>query len=150
MTGMRLTPRHLSIVAVAVALVLAGLPPPAALAQNFSPYFKTTGEGALDLYNDAVLCSVVLERELEAMTDSEERRHLEKGVNYARSFALFHLGSGNVVDVTGAILTPDNLPIDLRNARFDWQVKLLSLEDEGETPEAEIARCLVIYGHDWD
>lgn len=134
----------------AAAMLMAVLPLPAALAQNFSPHFKTTGKGPIDQYNDAVLCSAVLEREIEAMPEGNERQRLEKGINYTLNFALFLLDSSNVVDVTGAVLTPENLPIDRRNARFDWQVVLLSLEDEGKTPEAEIARCLVVYGYNWE
>ena len=52
--------------------------------------------------------------------------------------------------MSGAILAPDNLPIDRRNARADWQAVLSSLEDEGEAPDAEIVRCLRLYGHDWE
>ncbi len=133
-----------------LALALAAMSAPVALAQDFSPYFKTTGRGAYDLYNDTVLCNAVLERALEAEPESEQLLLLEKGIDYTVNFALFLLESGDVVDMSGAILAPDNLPIDRRNARADWQAVLFSLEDEGETPDAEIARCLRLYGHDWE
>ena len=129
----------------AAVLLMLGLFPPFALAQNFSPYFETTGEGALDLYNDAVLCSVVLERQVEAIPEGDERNLLTDDADAARAFALQMLESGQVVDVTGAILDADNLPIDLRNARFDWQVVVHSLEDEDRTPDAEILRCRNVY-----
>ena len=133
-----------------LALTLAAMSAPMALAQDFSPYFKTTGRGAYDLYNDTVLCSAVLERALEAEPESEQLPLLEKGIDYTASFALFLLESRDVVDMSGAILAPDNLPIDRRNARADWQAVLSSLEDEGEAPDAEIVRCLRLYGHDWE
>jgi len=129
----------------AAVLLMLGLFPPFALAQNFSPYFETTGEGAYDIYNDAVLCTVVLEGQAEAIPDGDERKRLHDDANDARNFALHMLESGQVVDVTGAILAADNLPIDLRNARFDWQVVLLSLEDENQNSEAEVARCRRLY-----
>jgi hypothetical protein len=124
---------------------MLGLFPPFALAQNFSPYFETTGEGAYDIYNDAVLCTVVLEFQAEAIPDGDERKRLHDDANDARNFALHMLESGQVVDVTGAMLAADNLPIDLRNARFDWQVVLLSLEDENKNSDAEVARCRRLY-----
>ncbi len=133
-----------------IPLIAVAMSTPVALAQDFSPHFKTTGRGAYDLYNDTVLCSAVLERAIEAEPESEQLPLLEKGIDYTVNFALFLLESGNVVDMSGAILAPDNLPIDRRNARADWQAVLFSLEDEGETPEAEIARCLRLYGHDWE
>jgi hypothetical protein len=133
-----------------IPLIAVAMSTPVALAQDFSPYFKTTGRGAYDLYNDTVLCSAVLERAIEAAPESEQLPLLEKGIGYTVNFALFLLGSGNVVDMSGAILAADNLPIDRRNARADWQAVLFSLEDEDETPEAEIARCLRLYGHDWE
>ena len=43
-----------------LALALAAMSAPVALAQDFSPYLKTTGRGAYDLYNDTVLCNAVL------------------------------------------------------------------------------------------
>ena len=122
----------------------------AASAQNFSPYFKTTGRGAYDQYNDTVLCSAVLERAIADEPESEQSPHLEMGVNYTVNFAVFLLESGNVVDMSGAILAPDNLPIDRRNARTDWQTVLFSLEEAGETPDAEVARCLSLFGHTWE
>ncbi|MBW7862671.1 MAG: hypothetical protein H3C33_16450 [Rhodocyclaceae bacterium] len=133
-----------------IPLIAVAISTPVALAQDFSPYFKTTGRGAYDLYNDTVLCSAVLERAIEPEPESEQLPLLEKGIDYTVNFALFLLESGDVVDMSGAILAPDNLPIDRRNARADWQAVLFSLEDEGETPEAEIARCLRLYGHDWE
>ena len=133
-----------------LALTLAAMSAPMALAQDFSPYFETTGRGAYDLYNDTVLCSAVLERALEAEPESEQLPLLEKGIDYTVNFALFLLETGDVVDMSGAILAPDNLPIDRRNARADWQAVLSSLEDEGEAPDAEIVRCLRLYGHDWE
>lgn len=133
-----------------LALVVAAMSAPVALAQDFSPYLKTTGRGAYDLYNDTVLCNAVLERAFEAGPEDEQRAQIEQGINYTASFAQFLLESGDVVDMSGAILAPDNLPIDRLNARADWQVVLSSLEDEGETPDAEIARCLRLYGHDWE
>lgn len=139
---------HNLIVCLALSVVAASAP--AALAQDFSPYFETTGRGAYDLYNDTVLCSAVLERALESQPAREQRPELEKGVNYTVNFALFLLEGGNVVDMSGAILAPDNLPTDRRNAHADWQAVLFSLEEEGETPDAEIARCLRLYGHDWE
>lgn len=133
-------------IAVALALLVA-LP---LSAQDFSPHFKTTGKGAYDLYNDTVLCSAVMERAIEVDPHGEQGPHLERGINYSVNFALFLLASGDVVDMSGAILAPDNLPIDRRNARSDWQAVLLSsLEEEEETATAEIARCLRLYGHDW-
>jgi len=129
----------------AAVLLMLGLFPPFALAQNFSPYFETTGEGAYDIYNDAVLCTVVLEFQAEAIPDGDERKRLHDDANDARNFALHMLESGQVVDVTGAMLAADNLPIDLRNARFDWQVVLLSLEDENKNSDAEVARCRRLY-----
>lgn len=92
----------------------------------------------------------MLERAFEAEPKSKQRPELEKGVNYTVNFALFLLESRDVVDMSGAILAPDNLPIDRRNARADWQAVLSSLEDEGEAPDAEIGRCLRLYGHDWE
>jgi len=136
---------HSSTNGLAAALFLATAFVPAAMAQNFSPYFETTGRGAYDLYNDAVACSTLLEGQAADMSRVEERERLEVGARDARDFALFMLGTGNVVDNSGAILAPDNLEIDLRNARFDWVVVLHSIEDEGETPDAEVARCLSIY-----
>lgn len=133
-----------------LALVVSAMSTPVAVAQDFSPYFETTGRGAYDLYNDTVLCNAVLERALEAEPESKQRPQFEKGIAYTVNFALFLLESGDVVDMSGAILAPDNLPIDRRNARADWQAVLFSLEDEGETPDAEIARCLRLYGHDWE
>ena len=140
--------RNLAAAMLTLAVVLAGPQMGAALAQNFSPYFETTGDGPLDIYNDAVLCTALLEGEFETLPDGVERWRIDNGSRDAREFALFMLDSGNVVDVTGANLGPDNLPIDLRNARSDWQVKLLSFEDEGETPDAEILRCLDLYEYD--
>src|SRR5690606_31459138 len=133
-----------------LALTLAAMSAPMALAQDFSPYFETTGRGAYDLYNDTVLCNAVLERAFEAEPKSKQRAQIEQGINYTASFAQFLLESGDVVDMSGAILAPDNLPIDRRNARADWQAVLSSLEDEGEAPDAEIGRCLRLYGHDWE
>ena len=133
-----------------LTLIAAAMSAPTAHAQDFSPYYETTGRGAYDLYNDTVLCSAVLERALEAEPEDEQRPQIEKGINYTVNFATFLLESGNVVDMSGAILAPDNLPIDRRNARADWQAVLSSLEDEGDTPDAEIARCLRLYGHEWE
>ena len=137
------------LVACAVALAAASYAPTAP-ARNFSPHLDTTGRGAFDQYNDAVLCNAVLEREIETVPDSGRRPHLEKGVHYTRNFALFMLESGNVVDVAGAILTSGNLPVDRQKAYADWQSIFDALEQEGETPDDEIARCLRIYGHDWE
>ncbi|WP_186398194.1 hypothetical protein [Stappia sp. P2PMeth1] len=133
-----------------LALIAATMSAPVALAQDFSPYFKTTGRGAYDLYNDTVLCSAVLERALETDPQGEQRPEFGKGITYTVNFARFLLESGDVVDMSGAILAPGNLPVDRRNARADWQAVLFSLEEEGETPDAEIARCLRLYGHDWE
>lgn len=119
-------------------------------AQEFSPYVHQTGKGAYDLYNDALLCAAVLEREIEAAPDNERRRQLEQGIDYARNFALFMLESGDVVDVAGATLAPDNLPVDRQKAYADWQSIFDALEREGETPDAEIDRCLRLYGHEWE
>lgn len=139
---------------IASIAVLATLLASEAFAQNFSSHFKTTGRGAYDLYNDTVLCSAVLERAIqEAGPESEQRAQLEKGINYTVNFALFLLESGNVVDMSGAILAPDNLPIDRRNARDDWRAVVYSLEEESRMPdagEAEVARCLSLFGHDWE
>lgn len=124
-----------------------------ALAQNFSPHFETTGRGAYDQYNDTVLCSAVLEWAIEAAPDSARLQLLEKGINYSINFALLVLESGNVVDMSGAILAADNLPIDRRNARADWRAVAYTLEDEGKMPEAgeaEVTRCLDLFGHDWE
>lgn len=133
---------------IALALGLLGASPLSA--QNFSPYLQQTGKGAYDLYRDALLCGAVLEREIETAPEGERRAHLEKGVDYTRNFALFMLESGNVVDPAGAILTPEDLPVARQNARADWQAILDKLGEEGETAEAEIARCLSLYGHDWE
>ena len=133
-----------------LALVVSAMSTPVAVAQDFSPYFETTGRGAYDLYNDTVLCNAVLERAFEAEPESEQLPLLEKGIDYTVNFALFLLETGDVVDMSGAILAPGNLPIDRRNARADWQAVLSSLEDEGEAPDAEIVRCLRLYGHDWE
>lgn len=119
-------------------------------AQNFSPYIETTGRGAYDQYQDALLCGAMLEWEIEAVPDSARRPHLEQGVSYTRNFALFLLESGNVVYPADTILAPDHLPTAQQNARADWRAVLDTLEAAGETPEAEIARCLSLYGYDWE
>lgn len=131
-----------------LALVVAAMSASTVLAQDFSPYFETTGRGAYDLYNDTVLCNAVLERAIEAEPESELLPLLEMGIDYTVNFALFLLESGDVVDESGAILAPDVLPIDRRNARANWQVVLTSLKEADETPDAEVARCLRLYGHD--
>jgi hypothetical protein len=136
-----------------IAALVTTLFASAALAQTFSPHFKTTGRGAYDLYNDTVLCSAVLERAIQAGPESERRAQLEKGIDYTVNFALFLLESGNVVDMSGAVLAPDNLPVDRRNAHNDWRAVVYSLEEEGKMPdagEAEVARCLSLFGHDWE
>jgi len=143
-----ISPNHIRAAGlVLVAFVVAGT---AARAQDFSPFVRPTGRGAYDLYRDTLLCNVVLERAIWAEPESDWRPQLEQGLTYTAGFALFLLESGNVVDMSGAILAPDNLPIDRRNARADWQAVVFSLEETGETPEAEIARCLRLYGHDWE
>jgi len=140
--------RHADALSLAALVGLVGLATalaPGVLAQNFSPYFETTGRGAYDLYNDAVACSALLEGQSAHRTRGEDRAQLKTGAREARDLALFLLGSGTVVDESGAVLAPDNLSIDLRNARSDWVAVLLSIEDEGGTPEAETARCLSLY-----
>lgn len=131
-----------------MAVLAATLFASAAPAQPFSPYFETTGNEHYDRYNDATQCSAVLEREIEAAPDDERRPQLEAGIVHALAVALVLLESGTVVDMSGAILAPDNLPVDRRNARADWQAVLHSIEDEGGTPDAEIARCLDLHGQE--
>lgn len=144
-----MTSKHFGRLAgIAVAMSLLSASPLSA--QDFSPYVQRTGKGAYDLYSDALLCGAVLEWEIETAPDDERRPRLEQGVNYARNFALFMLESGNVVDVAGTILTPGDLPVDQQKAYADWQSILDALEQEGETPDAEIDRCLRIYGHEWE
>src|SRR5690606_41867768 len=109
-----------------LALALAAMSAQVAMAQDFSPYLKTTGRGAYDLYNDTVLCNAVLERAIEAEPESELLPLLEMGIDYTVNFALFLLESGDVVDESGAILAPDVLPIDRRNGRANGQVVLTS------------------------
>lgn len=133
-----------------LALITIAMSAPAVYAQDFSPYFETTGRGAYDLYRDTLLCSAVLERALETEPESEQRSELEKGVTYTANFALFLLESGNVVATGGSIRTPHKLAADRQERRTDWQAVLSSLEKTGETPDAEIARCLRLYGHDWE
>lgn len=133
-------------IAVALGILLAS----PLSAQNFSPHMETTGRGAYDQYRDTILCGAVLEREIETVPDGARRPHLEQGASYTRNFALFMLESGNVVDVVGVILAPGNLPVDWRDARADWRAILETLGQEGETVEAEIARCLGLYGHAWE
>lgn len=132
--------------AVALSLLLAS----PLSAQNFSPHIETTGWGAYDQYRDTILCGAVLEREIETAPYIARRPHLDQGVSYTRNFALFLLESGNVAEATGSILAPDDLPIAQQNARTDWQAMVDALEEDGETMEAEIARCLKLYGHDWE
>lgn len=132
------------------ALIAAAMNVSPAHAQDFSPFLETTGKGAYDLYRDTVLCSAVLEHAIEAEPESERRPQLDKGATYTAGFARFLLESGKVVDMDGAILSPDKLPIDRRNARADWQAVLISLDEGKVTREAEIARCLRLYGHDWE
>lgn len=119
-------------------------------ARDFSPYLETTGLGAYDLYRDAVWCGAVLERDIETAPDSERRPHLEQGVSYTHNFALFVLESGDVVYPAGTILAADDLPVTRQNARAGWLAVLDTLGDRGETAEAEIARCLRLYGHEWE
>lgn len=117
-------------------------------AQDFSPYFETTGRGAYDLYRDTLLCNVVLKRAIRAEPESDWRPQLEQGLTYTADFALFLLESGNVVDTGGTILTPDSLPADRQEADAAWQAILVSFEDGGEAVDAEMARCLRLYGHE--
>lgn len=133
-----------------LALITIAIGAPAALAQDFSPYLETTGRGAYDLYNDTVLCNAVLDWAVEIEPESEQRPQLDKGLTDTVNFALFLLESGNVVDTGGAVLAPDNLPIDRQERRTDWRAVLSSLAETDETPDAEIARCLRLYGHDWE
>lgn len=140
-------PGPLAGIAVALAGFLFASP---LSAQEFSPYTPRTGQGAYDQYNDAVWCGAVLERESEAAPDAERRSQIDRGLNYARNFALFMLDSRDVVDPAGRILAADHLPAAWEKARAGWQAVLDTLAEKGETPEAEIARCLRIYGHDWD
>lgn len=119
-------------------------------AQNFSPYLETTGRGAHDQYRDTLLCSAVLEREIETAPDGARRSHLERGVLYTHNFALFMLATGNVVDGRGAILPADSLSVDRHDAQARWRAVLDEPGRDGATVEAEIVRCLGLYGHDWE
>ncbi len=125
----------------------------AAHPQSFSPHFETTGRGAFDQYNDTLLCNTVLESAVAAASESAQRAHLERGVNYTRNFARFLLESGNIVDTDGHVLAPDALSGDLLQVQAKWQTMVQTLEAAGDMPDAEdaeINRCLSLFGHDWD
>lgn len=135
---------------VAIAAAMCLLPAFPLSAQGFSPYLETTGRGAYDQYRDAVWCGAVLEREIEAAPDAGRRPHLEQGADYTRNFALLMLESGDVIDPAGTILAPDDLPVARQKALAGWQAVLDTRGNNGESVEAEIARCLSLYGHDWE
>lgn len=137
------TSRSLTGVTIALSLLgVTSLP-----AQEFSPYLQRTGKGAYDLYKDALICVVVLAQEIQAAPDSAQCPNLETAIGNARSLALLLLESGNVVDLTGAILMRDNLVADQQKADSDWQARL---ETQGEDTGPEVDRCWRLYGHDVD
>lgn len=130
---------------VLIALAMGAAP---ARAQDFSPFFETSGRGAVDLYHDALLCNLVLERALRIEAEGERRPLIEQGVSYTADLALFMLASGTVVEASGTILTPDRLSADRQDTESAWQEILASLADHGEAEVAETARCLRLYAHD--
>lgn len=141
----------LLVLRLAASAVLAGAGwLTAAHAQSFSPFLEVTGRGAYDQYRDTLLCGAVLQEALaDGEPDPSQRILLEKGVIYTEGFARFVLESGNVVDTNGTILTPDSLPADQDRTQADWQAVRAGLDEADEAPAAEIARCLMLFGHDW-
>jgi len=127
-----------------MAASIACLPGPAQAA-GLSPHFRHSGEKAYDIYNDAVMCSAVLEAQAEKTQDAEARKRLENAARDALVFALTMLRTGQVADMSDTVLEPDIMPIERRNARSDWRIVASTLEDEGGKPAIEAARCLEIY-----
>jgi hypothetical protein len=132
---------------VLIAAVISGA---TASAQEYSPFLEATGQGPYDLYRDTLLCNAVLEGAIEAEPEADRRPQLEQGVTYTAGFAGFLLTTGNVVGAGGEVLSAAALPTNRLDAHAEWQAILLSLNDGGEAAEAEIDRCLRLYGHEWE
>lgn len=127
-----------------MAAAIACLPEPT-LAASLSPHFRHSGEKAYDVYNDAVMCSAVLEAQAVKTSGAEARQRLENAARDALVFALTMLRTGQIADMSDTVLEPGIMPIERRNARSDWRIVSSTLEDEGGNTAAEVARCLVIY-----
>jgi hypothetical protein len=128
-----------------LAVMTCGLPVTSAKAQEFSPYFETTGRGAYDLFRDALLCSALIKLVLDTDSDHPDPGLLATTRADTEDFARFLLDTGNVIDRDGAILSAEDLGGARRTAQTDWEERFVALREDREAMAAEIDRCLRLY-----